>query len=99
VTHTAELLYVYGFEPFIGRPASAVALGARMMDYWLSFATSLDPNDRLGSDRMSLFFLIVHLDSTDLGSARPVVVTVHSEQRGMSGFTCTMRILKNSGFT
>jgi hypothetical protein len=30
-----------------------VMLGTQMIDYWLSFATSLDPNDGLGSSRMS----------------------------------------------
>ncbi|KAF7350372.1 Carboxylic ester hydrolase [Mycena venus] len=33
------------------RPASAIALATQMIDYWVSFATSLDPNDGLGSNR------------------------------------------------
>ncbi|KAJ6593808.1 hypothetical protein B0H19DRAFT_918525, partial [Mycena capillaripes] len=28
-------------------------LGTQMMDYWISFATSLNPNDGLGSARAS----------------------------------------------
>ncbi|KAJ7844166.1 extracellular triacylglycerol lipase precursor [Mycena leptocephala] len=51
VTHTADLIYIYGLETVFGRPASAMALGTRMIDYWVSFATSLDPNDGLGSAR------------------------------------------------
>ncbi|KAJ7844157.1 extracellular triacylglycerol lipase precursor [Mycena leptocephala] len=51
VTHTADLIYLYGLETVFGRPASAMALGIQMIDYWVSFATSLDPNDRLGSAR------------------------------------------------
>ncbi|KAJ7788418.1 esterase 1 [Mycena olivaceomarginata] len=51
VTHTADLLYVFGLNTVFGRPPSAVRLGTQMIDYWLSFATSLDPNDGLGSSR------------------------------------------------
>ncbi|KAJ7788398.1 esterase 1 [Mycena olivaceomarginata] len=49
VTHTADLLYLFGLNTVFGRPPSAVMLGTQMIDYWLSFATSLDPNDGLGS--------------------------------------------------
>ncbi|KAJ7857346.1 extracellular triacylglycerol lipase precursor, partial [Mycena olivaceomarginata] len=41
VTHTADLLYVFGLNTVFGRPPTD----------WLSFATSLDPNDGLGSSR------------------------------------------------
>ncbi|KAJ7463188.1 extracellular triacylglycerol lipase precursor [Mycena latifolia] len=52
VTHIAEIPYVYGAEAFIpNRPASSVELSKRMVDYWVSFATTLDPNDGLGSAR------------------------------------------------
>ncbi|KAJ7627511.1 esterase 1 [Mycena polygramma] len=51
VTHTAELIYIYGLEKAFGLPASASALGTQMIDYWVSYATSLDPNDGLGSTR------------------------------------------------
>ncbi|KAJ7463191.1 extracellular triacylglycerol lipase precursor [Mycena latifolia] len=52
VTHIAEIPYVYGAEAFIpNTPASSVELSKRMVDYWVSFATSLDPNDGLGSAR------------------------------------------------
>ncbi|KAJ7336179.1 esterase 1 [Mycena albidolilacea] len=51
VTHTADLLYLFGLNTVFGRPPSAVMLGTQMIDYWLSFATSLDPNDGLGSSR------------------------------------------------
>ncbi|KAF8208088.1 esterase 1 [Mycena galopus ATCC 62051] len=51
VTHTSELIYLYGLNTDFGRPASAIALGTQMIDYWVSFATSLDPNDGLGSAR------------------------------------------------
>ncbi|KAJ6514750.1 extracellular triacylglycerol lipase precursor [Mycena vulgaris] len=51
VTHTADILYVYGLETEVGGSPSAIELGTHMVDYWVSFATSLDPNDGLGSDR------------------------------------------------
>ncbi|KAJ6578539.1 esterase 1 [Mycena capillaripes] len=51
VTHTSELVYLYGLNAAFGRPASAMALATQMIDYWVSFATSLDPNDELGSAR------------------------------------------------
>ncbi|KAF7350369.1 Carboxylic ester hydrolase [Mycena venus] len=51
VTHTSELIYLYGLNAAFGRPASAIALATQMIDYWVSFTTSLDPNDGLGSNR------------------------------------------------
>ncbi|KAJ7127849.1 esterase 1 [Mycena epipterygia] len=52
VTHTSEIFYVFGLEAVVGsRPASAVQLSTQMVDYWVSFATSLDPNDGHGSKR------------------------------------------------
>ena len=32
-------------------PESSVRLSEQVIDYWLSFVTSLDPNDGLGVDR------------------------------------------------
>ncbi|KAJ7436834.1 extracellular triacylglycerol lipase precursor [Mycena latifolia] len=50
VTHIADIPYVYGAEAFIPkRPASSIELSKRMVDYWVSFATSL--NDGIGSAR------------------------------------------------
>ncbi|KAJ7512829.1 esterase 1 [Mycena galericulata] len=48
VTHTAEIPYVFNF---IGGTSLAANLSTQMADYWLSFATSLDPNDGRGSAR------------------------------------------------
>ncbi|KAJ7127858.1 Alpha/Beta hydrolase protein [Mycena epipterygia] len=42
MTHTSEVFYVFGLE---------AALSTQMVDYWVSFATSLDPNDGRGSTR------------------------------------------------
>ncbi|THH03528.1 hypothetical protein EW145_g6183 [Phellinidium pouzarii] len=46
IQHASEVPYIYGVAP--NGPASIV-LGHTMMDYWLSFATSLDPNDCNGN--------------------------------------------------
>ncbi|KAL1750914.1 Alpha/Beta hydrolase protein [Schizophyllum commune] len=49
VTHSSNVLYQFGTET-AASPEDA-ALATSIMDYWLSFATSLDPNDGLGSQR------------------------------------------------
>ncbi|KAJ7059264.1 extracellular triacylglycerol lipase precursor [Mycena amicta] len=46
VAHGTEIFWVYGAPPDTS-PAS-VALSEIMTDYWISFATSLTPNDGLG---------------------------------------------------
>ncbi|KAJ7096417.1 esterase 1 [Mycena epipterygia] len=51
VYHGLELYYVYGVLPEIDALPDSVILGTQMMDYWISFATSLDPNDGRGSQR------------------------------------------------
>ncbi|KAF9531108.1 triacylglycerol lipase 3 [Crepidotus variabilis] len=49
VYHTSEIPYVYG-QPS-GNSASGLALSNIIVDYWLSFVTSLDPNDGQGENR------------------------------------------------
>ncbi|KAJ7291433.1 esterase 1 [Mycena rebaudengoi] len=52
VYHGSEIRYVYGSglgDP--GVPASDANLSKMMIDYWLSFATFLDPNDGRGQPR------------------------------------------------
>jgi hypothetical protein len=51
VYHGLELYYVYGVLPEIDALPDSVVLGTQMMDYWISFATSLDPNDGFGIPR------------------------------------------------
>ncbi|KII95056.1 hypothetical protein PLICRDRAFT_99010 [Plicaturopsis crispa FD-325 SS-3] len=49
VVHGSEIAYVYGS---VGdTPASSSTLSGNMIDYWVSFAVSLDPNDGLGNAR------------------------------------------------
>jgi hypothetical protein len=50
VSHTAEIPYVYGQIPQTASGASQ-NLSLAMMDYWISFTVSLDPNDRKGVKR------------------------------------------------
>ncbi|KAF9048014.1 hypothetical protein BDZ89DRAFT_941519, partial [Hymenopellis radicata] len=43
--------FVYGLAPLLNETASSIALSRAVIDYWVSFATSLDPNDGLGVAR------------------------------------------------
>ena len=52
VSHGSEVFFVYGAPP--DTSASALNLSRIMIDYWVSFATSLDPNDGHGSPRKCL---------------------------------------------
>ncbi|PPQ91996.1 hypothetical protein CVT25_004652 [Psilocybe cyanescens] len=49
VTHGSEVPFVYGAPT--DTSASALRISAVMIDYWVSFATSLDPNDGHGIPR------------------------------------------------
>ncbi|ESK89102.1 extracellular triacylglycerol lipase precursor [Moniliophthora roreri MCA 2997] len=54
VAHGSDLGYVFGFASFppsFVPSSSATRVSEQIIDYWVSFATSLDPNDGLGSDR------------------------------------------------
>ena len=50
VAHGAQVAYVYGRVPPTADAASR-DLSVVMMDYWISFVVSLDPNDRKGAER------------------------------------------------
>ena len=50
VRHASEVDYVYG-EP-ADQSASSLRISELMIDYWISFATSLNPNDEIGLKRM-----------------------------------------------
>lgn len=62
VSHGSELSFVYGVPA--DQSPSAINLSNIMVDYWVSFATSLDPNDRLGNARKSLINHNTVLDVT-----------------------------------
>ncbi|KAJ3886403.1 extracellular triacylglycerol lipase precursor [Lentinula edodes] len=49
VSHGSEIVFVYGAPP--NPNASATGLSEAMIEYWVSFATSLDPNDGKGISR------------------------------------------------
>ncbi|KAL0063006.1 hypothetical protein AAF712_010137 [Marasmius tenuissimus] len=55
VPHTSEILHVFGNLDVENStmPRSAKDLSTQMMDYWISFAVNLDPNDDSGSNRTS----------------------------------------------
>lgn len=48
VAHAAEIPYVYGQIPTVD--TAGFGLSTIMMDYWISFTVSLDPNDGKGTD-------------------------------------------------
>ncbi|CAK5278640.1 unnamed protein product [Mycena citricolor] len=49
VSHGSEIVYVFGAP--VDTSPSSVAISRIMIDYWVSFATSLTPNDGLGTPR------------------------------------------------
>ncbi|KAJ8523252.1 hypothetical protein ONZ45_g313 [Pleurotus djamor] len=51
VVHGDEVYFVYGVPSAQPIPEATQQLSIIMMDYWLSFASSLDPNDGQGSSR------------------------------------------------
>ena len=59
VGHTSEIPFVYGVPP--DNSTSAITLSRIMIEYWVSFATSLDPNDGRGISRTSFFPCTFHL--------------------------------------
>jgi carboxylesterase type B len=52
VFHMAELPYLFGSVSTSGPPQVA-NLALAMLDYWISFAVTLDPNDGSGTSRTS----------------------------------------------
>ncbi|KAK0499028.1 extracellular triacylglycerol lipase precursor [Armillaria luteobubalina] len=51
VPHTSEIPFLYGTLNSSAEPESSISLGEMIVDYWVSFATSLDPNDGSGMSR------------------------------------------------
>ncbi|SJL04003.1 uncharacterized protein ARMOST_07360 [Armillaria ostoyae] len=51
VRHGSDVPFVFGQVAAMNESAPVIALSTVMIDYWVSFATSLDPNDGLGSPR------------------------------------------------
>jgi hypothetical protein len=59
VNHTAELSYLFGGFAFSGPPKHPW-LSQVMLDYWISFAVSLTPND--GKGMSSTYSLLIRVD-------------------------------------
>lgn len=49
VSHSVEIAYVFG--SWLNAGPGSRPLSASIIDYWLSFAVSLDPNDGKGTER------------------------------------------------
>lgn len=58
VPHAAELPYVFNFLNKTVYPTSSLTLARIIQDYWISFATDLDPNDGRGFKRTSLTHIV-----------------------------------------
>jgi len=84
VYHGSEVPFVYGAPP--NASATATSLSGAMLDYWISFATSLNPNDGHGNTRIisNLLFhsqnliarVVVrsHMDTIHHGKSSEIVV-------------------------
>lgn len=60
VSHGLEVLYVYGLLALIpGISPATLKLSSQMLHYWVSFATSLDPNDGKGEQRALTIFSVI----------------------------------------
>ena len=53
VAHGNQIPYTFGVTFLAGSPQPAANLSETMLDYWISFVVSLDPNDGKGSTRQS----------------------------------------------
>jgi carboxylesterase type B len=59
VSHGSEVTFVYGWPA--SATLSSAALSLQMIDYWISFATSLDPND--GRGNLRILFVLSNVDA------------------------------------
>ncbi|KAJ7590024.1 esterase 1 [Mycena floridula] len=51
VAHGNDLFYLFGWLPLFNGTQESIEFAQVMRDYWISFATSLDPNDGRGTTR------------------------------------------------
>ena len=58
VNHSAELSYLFGAIGY-GAPPEHPWLSQVMLDYWISFAVSLTPNDGKGTSRVSPYTHVI----------------------------------------
>lgn len=56
------MVYVFGAFENLTTPAQ-VTLSQNIIDYWVSFVTSLDPNDAHGNTSRMQDFLRFHVDT------------------------------------
>lgn len=76
VPHGSEIAYVFG-----GTTDSS--LSNIMMDYWLSFASSLTPNDGRGTERMSPIYAdLSKVSQQHFAESRDSMATVHTRETG-----------------
>lgn len=85
VCHGAELPYVFGFDgkspfPMHGATDEMTLVSKLMMDYWISFASSLNPNDGMGEERAIWPEYDIHstMLQFDVGGFKNIKVTCRS---------------------
>ncbi|KAK0454485.1 extracellular triacylglycerol lipase precursor [Armillaria borealis] len=78
VPHTSELDFVYGLLGTLNESVSSNVLSETMIDYWVSFATSLDPNDGLGTSRK--FSAVLTYANDFLSPLRTSLAAVYSRE-------------------
>ncbi|KAJ7144526.1 esterase 1 [Mycena epipterygia] len=70
VFHAEDADYLFGSLPSLNGSASAIHLAEVMIDYWISFTTSLDPNDGRGTARPNW---------SEYSSEKPVLMQLNGE--------------------
>jgi carboxylesterase type B len=73
VTHGAEIAYVHGsVDP---SDSAGQTFSNVVMDYWISFTVSLDPNDGRGSERE--YCVCLNLASSKCDPSRTHLASLH----------------------
>lgn len=83
VTHATEIFYVY--DTLANPTPTAITISGIMMDYWISFAASLDPNDNHGSQREVVYCCYLYISDILLCgyTARPNMESIHSRKSSL----------------
>lgn len=98
MSHGTEIAFVYGAPP--NATASAIGLSEAMIDYWVSFATSLNPNDGKGIprknnliQRICMHFVLIQNYPVLSSSLRTYVGAVYSSESSEIGFPLIVYVI------
>ena len=98
VAHGSEIAYVYGSVLLDGTPFQ-VNTSLAMMDYWTSFATSLDPNDGRGAVPSMYQHACEALKLIIVAEAHWRQYDLQDPVRTAQYFTCAAQTHDSSSFT